>query len=248
MAETKKITVLTYNVQVAMGSKSIRHHLIHSWHHFFPHPHRAANLEQIAKLIKPFDIVALQEVDAGSFRSEYINQINHLAELADFQFHQQQTTRNLGPFAKHSKALLSRLPIVDTQHHVLPSKLPGRGITTFVLNHEGQEIFVVNAHLSLGKKAQVNQLKFIADLVMQHKNVIVLGDLNLTPDFLALSPLKTCKLNSVLTNTPTYPSWKPKKQLDYILVSPTLKVLAAGVIPTDYSDHLPIYAELELYA
>lgn len=247
MSASKKFNILTYNIQVAMSSKNVRHHLLHSWHHFFPHPHRHANLQQIAKLIEPFDIVALQELDAGSFRSKYVNQIDHLAELAHFPYHQQQTTRNLGPFAQHCKALLSRLPIIDYHHYLLPSRLPGRGVTTFSLNHQGQEIFVVNAHLSLGKKAQMTQLKFIADLVAKHTHVIVLGDLNLTPDFLGASSLLTTHLRSVLANNnPTYPSWKPKKQLDYILVSSSFNIINAGVISSDYSDHLPVFAELEL--
>jgi endonuclease/exonuclease/phosphatase family metal-dependent hydrolase len=240
----RKFTVLTYNIQVAMSSKSIRHHLLHSWHHFLPHPHRHGNLEQIAEVIKPYDVVALQELDAGSFRSDYVNQADYLAKLADFKHAQQQTTRNLGPFAQHSKALLSRLPILNYHHYLLPSRLPGRGITTFILGTEEQNIFVVNAHLSLGKKAQSQQLKFIADLISEHKNVIVMGDLNLQPDTLLQSPL--ADLHSVLSDAPTYPSWKPSKQLDYILVSPSLKVLNAQVIPCDYSDHLPVFAELEL--
>lgn len=242
----QKFKVLTYNIQVAMSSKSIRHHLLHSWHHFFPHPHRQANLGQIAEVIKPYDVVALQELDAGSFRSEYVNQVDYLAELAGFSHSQQQTTRNLGPFAQHAKGLLSRLPILDYHHYLLPSRLPGRGITTFILGSEEQNIFVVNAHLSLGKRAQQLQLSFIADLVAKHKNAIVLGDLNLTPATLEKSPLHEAQLKSVLADAPTYPSWKPTKQLDYILVSSNIKILDAAVIPCDYSDHLPVYAELEL--
>jgi endonuclease/exonuclease/phosphatase family metal-dependent hydrolase len=246
MQTKQKFKVLTYNIQVAMGSKSIHHHVMHSWHHIFPHPQRQENLEQIAKIIQPFDVVALQELDAGSFRTDYINQIDYLADLAKFSYSQQQTTRNLGPFAQHSKALLSRFPIVNYHHYLLPSRLPGRGVTTFTLGSLTQGIFVVNAHLSLGKKAQQIQLEFIADLVTKHQHVIVLGDLNLMPSTLKKSALARHDLHSALDNVPTYPSWKPKKQLDYILVSPSLKILNAGVIPCAYSDHLPVFAELEL--
>ena len=42
------------------------------------------NLDKIAQLIKEFDIVALQEVDAGSLRSQFINQTEYLAKKADF--------------------------------------------------------------------------------------------------------------------------------------------------------------------
>ena len=244
MKSKQKFKVLTYNIQVAMPSKSIRHYITHSWHHLFPHPHREANLGQIAELITPYDIVGLQELDAGSFRSEYVNQTDHLARLANFNHSQHQTTRNFGPLAQHSKALLSRLPILSYHHHSLPARLRGRGVTTFTLGSLGQEIFVVNAHLSLGRRAQLEQLGFIAQLIAKHPNVIVMGDLNLTPSTLEASPLS--HLHSALKNVATYPSWKPTKQIDYILVSPSLRVINAGVIPCDFSDHLPVFAELEL--
>jgi endonuclease/exonuclease/phosphatase family metal-dependent hydrolase len=146
--------------------------------------------------------------------------------------------------AQHSKALLSRLPILSYHHYSLPARLRGRGVTTFTLGSLGQEIFVVNAHLSLGRRAQMEQLSFIADLIASHSNVIVMGDLNLTPNTLAHSPLSN--LHSALKNIPTYPSWKPTKQIDYILVSSSLRVVSSGVIPSDFSDHLPVFAELEL--
>lgn len=241
-----RIKVLTYNIQVAMSSKSIRHHVMHSWHHVFPHPQRKTNLHQIARVIGPFDIVGLQELDGGSIRSDYINQTSYLAELAKFKFVQQQTTRNLGPFAQHSKALLSRFPIVNCQHYELPSRFPGRGLTSFVIESLKAPIFVINTHLSLGRRAQEEQLAFIADLVADHIHVIVMGDLNLTPDVLKESFLDQTNLQLATDNICTYPSWNPKKQLDYILVSPGFKVHHAGIISCDYSDHLPVFAELEL--
>ena len=62
MDSSVRIKVLTYNIQVAMSSKNIRHHVMHSWHHMFPHPNRNRNLQQIARMIDPFDIVALGKI------------------------------------------------------------------------------------------------------------------------------------------------------------------------------------------
>lgn len=245
MKPKQQFKVMTYNIQVAMGGKNLSHHVMRSWHHFLPHPERQENLDQIAKIIEPFDVVALQELDAGSLRSNYINQIDYLAELGGFHHSQHQTTRNLGPFAQHSKGMLSRLPILDYHHYILPSRLPGRGVTTFIVGGLVKPVFVVNAHLSLGKRAQKGQLSFIADLIAKHQHVIVLGDFNLSPEELNDSPLTPCKLTLATQDMPTYPSWKPKKQLDYILVSPSLKVKKSGAIDCMYSDHLPLYAELE---
>jgi endonuclease/exonuclease/phosphatase family metal-dependent hydrolase len=118
---------------------------------------------------------------------------------------------------------------------------------TFKLGSGAEPLFVVNAHLSLGKKAQEKQLGFICDLIQGKKHVIVMGDFNAEPEYLfEQSPIKDSTLVMANPNCYTYPSWQPKKQIDYILVSPNIKIKEAGAIVTQCSDHLPVYAELIL--
>jgi endonuclease/exonuclease/phosphatase family metal-dependent hydrolase len=46
-------------------------------------PHRACRQPaKIGNLLGDFDLVALQEADGGSLRSGYVNQVEHLAQLA----------------------------------------------------------------------------------------------------------------------------------------------------------------------
>ena len=243
---SKILKIMTYNIQVAMPSHGMRHYIMHSWHHFFPHPRRNRNLHEIAKVIKPFDIVALQELDAGSIRSKYVNQVDFLAEEAIFPYAEQQTTRNFGPFARHSKGLLCRYPIHNANHYILPSSVPGRGITTFCIGSKATPLFVVNVHLSLGSKSQSEQLDFISQLIDQYQHVIVMGDFNMSPTQLQELDAFQSHLHLALSDEATYPSWKPKKQLDYILLSHSLKVKKAGVLNLSYSDHLPMFAEIIL--
>ncbi len=244
MSEILKI--MTYNIQVAMPSHGIRHYVMHSWHHFFPHPRRNHNLKSIANVIRPFDIVALQELDAGSIRSRYVNQVDFLAEVAAFPFAEQQTTRNFGPFARHSKGLLSRYPIHNAQHYLLPSAVPGRGTATFCIGSKETPLFILNVHLSLGARAQAEQLAFLGDLIQQYEHVIVMGDFNMSAEQLQSLDVFKNRLYLATDDALTYPSWKPKKQLDYILLSPSLKVQHAGVMHLPYSDHLPLFAEIIL--
>ncbi len=246
--KNETLKILTYNVQVAMPSHNARHYLLHSWHHLLPHPKRDRNLKQIAELIRPFDVVALQELDAGSIRSRYVNQIDFLAEECAFPFSQQQTTRNFGPFARHSKGLLSRYPIHNMNHYILPSNIPGRGTTTFCIGNEKNPLLVVNVHLSLGKRAQAEQLQFILELTQKYDHVIIMGDFNMPPEQLFKSGFDPKKMHLAVHDVATYPSWNPKKQLDYILLSHSIKVKKAGVLQCAFSDHLPMYAEIELPA
>ncbi|MDF2691133.1 MAG: endonuclease [Gammaproteobacteria bacterium] len=240
-----RIRVLTYNIHVGMGAKSAGQYWMHVWHHLMPHPRRRDNLLNIAHFIAPYDLVGLQELDGGSFRSGHINQIEFLAEHGGFLCQQQQTTRDLGLFAQHGKGLLSRFPVHAIQEYPLPSKLPGRGIVTFCIGDVLSPLFVVNVHLSLSKKAQAKQFDFIAELTSNYKHVIVMGDFNAEPDFLMEHPsIKASGLHLANQQCLTYPSWKPKKQIDFILVSPSILVVESGMIQCEYSDHLPVYAEL----
>ncbi|MDX1452759.1 MAG: endonuclease/exonuclease/phosphatase family protein, partial [Oleiphilaceae bacterium] len=104
--ETLKL--LTFNIQVGISTSSYRHYLTRSWQHVLPHRNRNENLDKIAALLKGYDVVALQEVDGGSLRSGFVNQVEYLANASGFPYWYQQLNRNFGPLAKHSNGLLSR--------------------------------------------------------------------------------------------------------------------------------------------
>ena len=55
-----------------------------------------------------YDVVALQESDAGSLRTGFTNQTEYLARQSCFPYWLDQTNRHLGHFAKHSNGLLIR--------------------------------------------------------------------------------------------------------------------------------------------
>ena len=44
----------------------------------------------------------------------------------------------------------------------------------------------------------------------------------------------------------TFPSWNPKRELDFILCSKEIKVKSYEVIQTQLSDHLPILVDFEI--
>lgn len=242
------LKIMTYNAHVGMPTHSILHYILNSWHHLLPHPKRRQNLKEIVKAIQSFDLVALQELDAGSFRSHHINQLDFLAAQGRFPYSLQKTTRNFGRLAQHAKGLLSRYPIHGVNHYALPSKMPGRGINTFCIGKESRPLFIVNVHLSLGKKARTQQLAFIFNLAQAYEHVIIMGDFNMSQKEIDQSGFDHYGLHMALKGVATYPSWKPKKQLDYILLSRSIRVKNAGVLPCLFSDHLPVYAEIELPA
>lgn len=143
------IKLLSYNIQVSIPMTGPHHYLLRSWRHFLPHKGRLTNLRDIADVVKDYDIVGLQEVDAGSIRSSFINQVNYLAKRGEFLCSDVQVNRNLQPYAMHANGVLSRLPINGLQLHKLPAKIPGRGAMTFYVGQADKLIMIVIAHLAL---------------------------------------------------------------------------------------------------
>ena len=103
------LRLLSFNIQVGISTQRYHHYLTRSWQHLLPHAGRSGNLQRIGDLLGDFDLVALQEVDGGSLRSGYVNQVEHLAHLGAFPYWYQQLNRNLGRLAQHSNGVLSRL-------------------------------------------------------------------------------------------------------------------------------------------
>jgi endonuclease/exonuclease/phosphatase family metal-dependent hydrolase len=238
------LKLLSYNIQVGIHTRQYHDYLLKAWQHFLPHKNRDHNLEQIAELIQHFDLIALQEVDGGSFRSKYTNQIHYLAKAANKKYWHQQLNRNLGRFAQHSNGVIGNIKPINVQNHALPG-VKGRGAIAFEIGQHNP-IVVVVAHLALGKQTQDQQLRYIKGIIDRYRHVVIMGDLN--TDSLRIlydSPLKTSGLKAAHARA-TYPSWRPVKCLDQILVSEHIVIKRVGVLDFALSDHLPVAIEIEI--
>lgn len=243
----QRLKLLSYNIQAGIAAKGYRHYLMHSWKHVLPCPKRLDNLDRIAALIGEFDIVGLQEVDGGSLRSGFINQTEYLALEARFPYWYDQTNRNLGKFAQHSTGVLSRLCPAEVTEVKLPGMIPGRGALTVRYGHGDDALILVIAHLALGRRARFRQLECIADIISDYRHVIVMGDMNCISESREIDWLvKRTALREPTHHLPTFPSWRPSRNLDQILVSPSLRVERIEALNHPFSDHLPIVMEVAL--
>lgn len=243
------LKVLSYNIQAAIGTSNYRHYITRSWRHLLPHAKRRQILDNIASLLQNYDLVCLQEIDAGSFRSEFTNQAEYLAAKAGFIDWHMQVNRNFSYAAQHGIALLSRHPMSQIEKHNLPGYLPGRGALVARINPGNSPLTVIGTHLALSAQARRKQLAYLADLAKAQPQVMLLGDFNCHADELESdSALMGAGLKLTLKGRHTYPSWQPRRALDHILVSNRLRVLGAEVLPQGHSDHLPVATELELPA
>ena len=241
------LRLLSFNIQVGIGTQRYRHYLTRGWQHLLPHRERAANLQRIGALLGGFDLVALQEVDGGSLRSDYVNQVEHLAQLGDFPFWYQQLNRNLGRLAQHSNGLLSRLQPSLLEDHPLPGPR-GRGAILLRFSEGAEALAVVMMHLALGSRVRARQLAYIRELVHGYRHCVLMGDMNThASELLERSPLRDLGLVAPQSRA-TYPSWSPQRCIDHILLSPTLTLERMQVLDAPISDHLPVAVQIGLPA
>lgn len=245
LPEDGRLRLLSFNIQVGISTERYRHYLTRSWQHLLPHTGRAGNLQRIGDLLADFDLVALQEADGGSLRSGYINQVEHLAQLGAFPYWYQQLNRNLGRFAQHSNGVLSRLKPQHLEDHPLPGPA-GRGAILVRFGEGDDALIVVMMHLALGAKTRARQLAYVRELIGGYRHQVLMGDMNThATDLLEHSPLRDLGLIAPQVEA-TFPSWRPQRCLDHILLSPSLTLERVEVLAQPISDHLPVAVEIRL--
>jgi len=238
---------MSFNIQAGTSTWRYHQYVTHSWRQILPHSQRTANLDAIAEMVAPYDMVALQEVDSGSLRSGFINQSRYLAIHAGMPFWCHQSNRKVGSVAFAGNGFLSRFEPDAVEEYRLPGVIPGRGSLVVRFGSGEHALVVAVVHLALGKRARKQQLAFLSAQFEDYRHLIVMGDLNAPvsnrdlKDFCAGLGLKTPtgKLAS-------YPSWQPQRAIDHILVSQSLSNGKARVVDVKYSDHCPVELELEL--
>ncbi len=244
-----RLRLLSYNIQSGLSTKRYSHYFTSGWKHLVPVPSRMQNLDRIAQLLSRYDLVGLQEVDAGSLRSGFLDQAHYLADRARFPHYCEQTNRRVGRISRHCNAFLSRIRPSEIRDHKLPGVIKGRGALMIRFGDDGSDasfyIFVV--HLALSRRARLQQLDFLAEIVRGLRHVVMMGDMNSASDNRDMEDFRArTGLIEPVPGLRTFPSWRPVQQLDHMLVSPSLRVNAVEVLSYRYSDHLPIAMELEI--
>src|SRR5690606_34203211 len=150
-AEPRQLRLLSCNILAGASMRRYRDYVTHSVKHMLPAGKRA-NLDGLARLLGDFDVVGLQEADAGSLRSGFLNQTQYLAENAGFPFWSHQANRRVSRLAHSSNGLLAREQPHEVLDYPLPGRIPGRGALWARFGEGAEELLVVVAHLSLGAK------------------------------------------------------------------------------------------------
>jgi endonuclease/exonuclease/phosphatase family metal-dependent hydrolase len=143
--------------------------------------------------------------------------------------------------------LLSRLRPGPVTEHKLPG-LPGRGaVVVEIPLADGEQLAIGIVHLALGWRARKRQLNYLAGLAEEHPLLVLMGDFNCGSDSRSLRAMvRRTGMQGLDYNLKTFPSWRPRHNLDHILVTQPLRILNAHVIDYPLSDHLPLSMTLGL--
>jgi len=196
------------------------------------------------------DVVGLVEVDLGSIRHGYKNQVEKLGEQLNHFNVQQVKYGDKSKFNKvpvvrnQGNAFLYKDELQNTEFHHFDE-----GTKTLIIELELENVVFFLVHLALGSKTRLKQITQLYKLIKNTKKPIIIGgDFNLMLGeveielFLAASGL----VNPNNNNTPTFPSWNPSKHLDFILHSPEIKINEFRIPEVTLSDHLPLILDFEI--
>ena len=220
------------------------------------------DLERIAGVVERTgaDVVGLQEVDNHwSARSNFVDQATWLAVRLDMHV---VFGANLNldpptpgaPRRQFGTAILSAHKIRTWTNTLLPRPAGGeqRGLLEVQMKVRGIPVRVFNTHLQhdsqLERLAQVDSIREV--LASANESVVLLGDLNATPNTPEIAGLTDLLVDAWLTagvgDGFTFDAATPHARIDYVMSSGNVVARTAAVVTTDASDHLPVVADLAL--
>lgn len=220
------------------------------------------NISAIANTVKVLtpDVVALQEADGPSSWSGNFDHVASLAEQAELINHYRgdHNSVSLGNFNLASgTALLSKRPLRDPlSHRFRMSWRDTKGFvvaTVAVPEWNGLEVDVVSVHLDfLAPRIRRRQiLHMVERLVYRRRPLVLLGDLNCCferePESMELlADTLGLRAYAPEEDAPTFPSRRPRRRLDWVLISEELEFSGHHTVHVPLSDHLVLVADLHL--
>jgi endonuclease/exonuclease/phosphatase family metal-dependent hydrolase len=238
------LTLMTYNIRQGRDVEGV------------------LDLDETAAVIRAQypDVVALQEVGRHwSADSDFRDQAAELGALLNMKHVfganlDRDPPKPGAPRRQYGTAIFSAWPLLDSENILLPRASADneqRGLLVVDVEVEGAPFRLHNAHL--GVSADDRRLQVEAILSETDKAAVpfaLVGDFNARPNAPELAPLFE-RLRDAWSLAGegdgfTFPASAPKARIDYILVSPELRVDAVRVPALPGSDHLPLVAELGL--
>jgi len=225
------------------------------------------DLDRLTRLLADTDadLICLQEVDRHfGARSEHADQALTLARGLDRELAFAASVDEPGEAGRrrYGNALLSRLPVLDSQVHRLPGSGEPRTALRTVVQVAGGALAVTTTHLANRSRTdRAAQAAVLAELA--GASGLVVGDLNAAPGAPELAALRG-RLTDAWTATgarsdqagrltlrtgrgATHPVRRPRRRIDQVWVPAGVTVTAARVLDgSSVSDHHPLQVDLSV--
>lgn len=208
-------------------------------------------LDIIAALIEESgaDIIGLQEVDNGMYRSKFRNQLKYLADSLSMYYAYGENLNILS--GRYGNAILSKYPIVYSENILLPSKREQRGMLRADIDVDGRKINFMSTHLGLNIEEREKQMKVITDYTKTLTDeIIIVGDFNAQPEEDEIRRFSKFMIDTGYaageSHQPTFDFPFVSGRIDYIFISPSFTLNEYRVIKSRASDHYPVEALLTL--
>ena len=238
--------LLLYNIRYGTGGKRF----LFPWSGYLRKT--GTNLKQIIRFMASVDpdIMGLIEVDEGSYRSDKQNQAEIIANALGHyhtyksKYDESSAAHFLPLMNKQGNAFLTRDTIPDATFHYFD-----KGVKRLVIELEMEHMTVFLVHLALNFRVRHHQLGDLYSLVKSaSKPQIVAGDFNaLWGDReIALFLAATNMTNANEDQSPSFPSWAPRRQLDFILHNREIRSRRLHMPRVTFSDHLPLVWDFDI--
>lgn len=240
---------MMYNIRYGTGSANLKGPLS-----FFSGylSSTSDHLGKISNFVHQFDpdVLGLIEVDLGSYRTGKTNQAQTIADkLGHYHAYRSKygltsKWRFVPVFNKLGNAFITKDSIQHEKFHYF-----NKGMKKLVIELELEDMTIFLVHLALSSRVRHHQLTELYTLVKEtDKPHIVAGDFNALwgEQEIKLFLAATGLTNANKAGKPSFPSWSPKRHLDFILHSPCIVPKNFEMPRVNLSDHLPLVFDFDI--
>ena len=232
-----------YNIRYGTGGKRFHFPLGGYFNH------AGENVGRITQFLSELnsDVIGLIEVDAGSYRADKQNQAEQIAHaLGHYHVYRskygaQSLTHHIPLLNRQGNAFVVRNSAHKETFHYFD-----KGMKRLVIELEMENVTFFLIHLALGSRLRHRQLGDLYDLIKEiDKPLIIAGDFNALwgEQEIRLFQAATGLRNAHAANSPSFPSWRPKRHLDFVLHSPEIEIQRCWMPKVLFSDHLPVVCD-----
>jgi len=206
------------------------------------------HLERLVDFVEAVDpdVLGLIEVDIGSGRTGRVDQVELIANRlrrhyrCSVKYGEESMGRDVPILRHQANAILTRDEVVSSDFHYFKV-----GFKRLIIEVDVNGVRFFLVHLALSHRVRAKQLEALADIASGDGPVVVAGDFNTMRGSRELDFLKKALgLDSAnVESLPTYPSWKPKQELDFVLHSKEINIERFFLPDVHFSDHLPLVVD-----